>query len=60
MPSSSLQLTFRMEPKGSLKNNLYTTEELAYVLRSEELRETGQDVTVTGRTLLVAGDEYLE
>jgi hypothetical protein len=43
-----------------LNNNLYKTEELAYVLSSEELRETGWDVTFTGRTLLVAGDEYLE
>jgi hypothetical protein len=46
--------------KGPLNNNLYKTQELAYVLISEELREAGPRVAVTSRTLLVGGDEHLE
>jgi hypothetical protein len=39
---------------------MYKTEEVGYVLSSELLRETDQDVTFADRTLLVAGHEYLE
>jgi hypothetical protein len=47
-------------PKALLNNNLYKTEESGYVLGSEKLPKSVQGVTFAGRTLLVAGDEYVE
>jgi hypothetical protein len=55
----SLKRSFQFT-KGLLNNNLYKTKESGYVLGSEELPRSGQDVTFADRTLLVAGDEYLE
>jgi hypothetical protein len=48
------------EAKALLNNNLYKTEESGYVLGSEKLPKSVQGVTFAGRTLLVAGDEYVE
>jgi hypothetical protein len=45
---------------NKLYKKLYKTIESGYVLGSEELPGSGQDVTFTGRTLLVAGDEHLK
>jgi hypothetical protein len=46
--------------KRLLNNKLYKTGESRYVLGSEELPQSDEDIAFTGRTLLVAGDEHFE